>query len=190
MTKMINQVSLKRDKDNDNNNWYKEKDPPVDWEIDFPDDFDDDVSIETSNTDLINQLVSFQQKKMILHICFNLTLIVNVEDEINMSACIIAPADNKAIEVNNFYQVCGKSIKEMNVNFDKLQERVAFLYEWVHSIVDPMYLYILQMKLLRYFVMKWNMVWFLTLSCLKRRSFLKQLCSRFLSPKAQSSILE
>jgi len=101
----------------------------VDWEIDFPDDFDDDVSIETSNTDLSNQLVSLQQKKMTLHICLNLTLIVNVEDEINMSACLIAPADNKAIEVNNFYQAGGKSIKQMNVNFDKLQERVAFLYE-------------------------------------------------------------
>jgi len=111
---------------------------------------------------------------MILKDCFNLTVVVNQKMRIIHLHVMLQLQTIKLLKIIFLIKYVLMSTKEI---LTMLQERIGSSYNWGHCVVEPMFLYILPMKLLRYSVMKWIS---------KRRSFLKWLCSIFPSPKAQS----
>jgi len=85
----------------------------VDREFDHCDDFDDNVSIQTSNTDLNNQLASWQQRNDETETLFESDSDIETEDGIESSACHVTFANNQVLDDNDLYQVCG-SVHQLN----------------------------------------------------------------------------
>jgi len=59
-------------------------------ELDYSDDFNENASIQTSNTDLNNQLASWQQKTDDTEILFQIDCNSESKDRINTSVCHVA----------------------------------------------------------------------------------------------------
>jgi len=76
-------------------NYTEEPDALVSWEFDHCDNFDDEVSIQTSNSDLNNQLASWQQRNDDSKNLFESDSSSESEDGIFTSAYHVAFANNE-----------------------------------------------------------------------------------------------
>jgi len=85
----------------------EEPDELVNREFEHCDDFDDDVSIQTSNTDLNNQLASWQQRNDKTESLFESDSNSETEDGIDSSACHVGFANIEDVDDNNLYEVWG-----------------------------------------------------------------------------------
>jgi len=87
----------------------------VNREFDHCDDFDDNVSIQMSNTDINNQVASWQQRNDKTEALFESESDNETKDGIESSACHVTFANNQGVDDNDLYQVCG-SVHQVNEN--------------------------------------------------------------------------
>ena len=133
----------------------------VNREFEHCNDFDDEVSIQTSNTDLNNRLEHWQQRNDDTESLYDLDRISDTEDEMDSSACHIALANNNDDNNNNMYQVWGnvhqvleKVCEHISQEEDHLLIRLTAL---CCNANVPLYL---ANEIVDIFVMKQNVVWF------------------------------
>jgi len=164
-----------------------EPDELVDREFEHCDDFDDDVSVQTSNTDLNNHMASWQQRNDGTETLFEPDSDSETEDGIDSSACHVTFANNQDVEDNNLDQVWG-NFHQVNENFSENISQEDHLLIRLTSLCCqtnvPLYL---ADKIVEIFCDETECGLVLnSLLLSKRRTFLKCMCSRFPSPKAQS----
>jgi len=164
-----------------------EPDELVDREFEHFDDFDDDVSIQMSNTDLNNQSASWQQRNDKTETLFESDSDSETEDGIVSLACHVTFANNQDVEDNNLDQVWG-NVHQVNENFSENVSQEDHLLIRLTSLCCqtnvPLYLADEIVEIFCDETERGLVLNSLLLS--KRRTFLKCMCSRFPSPKAQS----
>jgi len=132
----------------------------VNGEFDHCNDFDDDVSIQTSNTNLNNQLECWQGRNEETKSLYDLDSNSESEDGMDSSAYHITLANNNDVNNNNMYQVWG--------NVHQVNEKVCeHILQEDHLLIRltalccnanvPLYL---ANEIVEIFVMKQNVVWF------------------------------
>jgi len=148
----------------------------VNGEFDHCNDFDDDVSIQTSNTNLNNQLEWWQGRNEETESLYDLDSNSESEDGMDSSAYHITLANNNDVNNNNMYQVWG--------NVHQVNEKVCeHILQEDHLLIRltalccnanvPLYL---ANEIVEIFVMKQNVVWFWTQFCCQRDELLWNIC--------------